>query len=145
MVLACSRWLTVNTQSVRFLVCLKARWRGDRKSTRTHRVAAFTRSSVPATPPSSCACENSSRGCPLRVWPETGENVHSDSGQGVVLLRATKRISDSFSADTTTVDGNRGPRTDWLFGEHTKQLRGLTCSFHEKLQSPPPEPDRDVH
>ena len=75
MVFVCSWRVTVNTHSVRFLsgtLCLKARWRGDRKSTLTHRVAAFTRSSdpaPPAAPPTSCACENSSRGCPFSVWP----------------------------------------------------------------------------
>jgi hypothetical protein len=122
-VLACSCWLTENTQSVRFLLCLKARWRGDRKSTRTHRVAAFTRSSVPATPPSSCACENSSSGCPFRVWPETGATFHSDSRQEVVLLHEPKRIRSTTEAVLWILFAADATKSGWLFSE---QLQSIT-------------------
>lgn len=121
-VFACSCWLTVKTQSVRFLVCLKARCRGDRKSTRTQRVAAFTRSSVPAAPPSSCACENSRSGCPFRVWPETRSTFHSEIQQDVAPPPSTRHLKHEVNGTCRRDNGADRPGVNWFFNKQRSRL-----------------------
>jgi hypothetical protein len=120
----------VKIQSVKFLsgtLCLKARCTGDRKSTLTHRVAALTRSSVPAPvpPPRSCACENSRRVCPLSVWPERRARNVQNAGWATHLKRTTT---------TADVEHNRtslrffSPKV-YVTYQHFKTCEILKCSF----------------